>query len=78
MEKAQKIALFFLALVSIVSNASAVISDKKVDSPRPVRPWEDFQERSRTPTDPVPDLRPSNRTGEPMGGFNEDIMFRTK
>ncbi|MGL5783941.1 MAG: hypothetical protein ACRCYZ_00350 [Alphaproteobacteria bacterium] len=78
MEKAQKISLIFLILVNVVRTASAAITDKK-DDPRPVRPFGDFQiERPQTPTDPVPNISPSNRTGAPRGGFNEDIMFQTK
>lgn len=76
MKKVQKIALIFLLMLNIVGTASSVITGKKENGPRPVRPWE--VERYRSPTDPVPDPRPSNRTGEPLGGFNEDIMSQTK
>jgi hypothetical protein len=31
-----------------------------------------------TPTDRVPDFKPSNRTGEPVGWSSDDIMAGTK
>ncbi len=79
MKKAQKIALIFLTMLNIMSSASAT-TDRRGDALQPIKPWERnfYMENNHTPTGPVPDLRPSNRTGEPLGGFNEDIMFQTK